>query len=56
MLERRFAIFPQVSGEFTIQPMVFEAVVITASGFSSLQRFRSEPVSLTVLPAVGAAT
>ena len=52
VLERRFAIFPQVSGEFTIQPMVFEAVVITASGFSSLQRFRSEPVSLTVLPAV----
>ncbi len=52
VLERRYAVFPQVAGEFTIQPMVFEAVVITASGFSSLQRFRSEPVGLTVLPAV----
>ena len=52
VLERRYAVFPQVAGEFTIQPMVFEAVVITASGFSSLQRFRSDPVSLTVLPAV----
>ena len=52
VLERRYAVFPQVAGELTIQPMVFEAVVITASGFSSLQRFRSEPVSLSVLPAV----
>ena len=52
VLERRYAVFPQVAGVLTIQPMVFEAVVITASGFSSLQRFRSEPVSLSVLPAV----
>ena len=52
VLERRYAVFPQVAGELTIQPMVFEAVVITASGFSSLQRFQSEPVSLSVLPAV----
>lgn len=52
VLERRYAVFPQVTGELTIQPMVFEAVVITASGFSSLQRFRSDPVSLSVLPAV----
>ena len=52
VLERRYAVFPQVAGELTIQPMVFEAVVITASGFSSLQRFRSEPVGLSVLPAV----
>lgn len=52
VLERRYAVFPQVAGELTIQPMVFEAVVITASGFSSLQRFRSDPVSLSVLPAV----
>ncbi len=52
VLERRYAVFPQVAGELTIEPMVFEAVVITASGFSSLQRFRSEPVSLSVLPAV----
>ena len=52
VLERRYAIFPQAAGELTIEPMTFEAVVITASGFSSLQRFRSEAVSLTVLPAV----
>jgi len=52
VLERRYAVFPQAAGELTIEPMVFEAVVITQSGFSSLQRFRSEPVSLSVLPAV----
>ena len=52
VLERRYAVFPQVAGELTVQPMVFEAVVITASGFSSLQRFRSEPLNLSVLPAV----
>lgn len=52
VLERRYAVFPQVAGELTIQPMVFEAVVITASGFSSVQRFSSEAVNLSVLPAV----
>ena len=52
VLERRYAVFPQVAGEMTIQPMVFEAVVITPSGFSSLQRFRSVAVGLSVLPAV----
>ena len=52
VLERRYAVFPQVAGELTVQPTVFEAVVITPSGFSSLQRFRSEAVGLSVLPAV----
>ena len=52
VLERRYAVFPQVAGALTVQPTVFEAVVITPSGFSSLQRFRSEAVGLSVLPAV----
>jgi len=52
VLERRYALFPQVAGEFTIQPLTFEAVVITASGFSSLQRFRSDALAMSVRPAV----
>ncbi len=56
VLERRYAIFPQAAGELTVEPLTFEAVVITASGFSSLQRFRSDPVALTVRAAVAPPT
>lgn len=52
VLERRYALFPQAAGEFTIEPLTFEAVVITASGFSSLQRFRSDALALSVRSAV----
>jgi len=52
VLERRYAIFPQVAGDFTIEPLTFEAVVITVSGFSSLQRFRSDALALNVQAAV----
>ena len=52
VLERRYAIFPQAAGELTIEPLTFEAVVITASGFSSLQRFRSDALALSVQAAV----
>ena len=52
VLERRYAIFPQAAGDFTIEPLTFEAVVITASGFSSLQRFRSDALALSVQGAV----
>jgi hypothetical protein len=51
-LERRFAIFPQESGPLTISPMTFEAVVVSSSGFSNVQRYRSEPLSLEVRPAI----
>jgi hypothetical protein len=50
--ERRFAVFPQQAGVFSIAPMNFEAVVVASSGFSSVQRFGSEPVQFTALPAV----
>ena len=52
VLERRHAIFPQTAGEFTIDPLTFEAVVITASGFSSVQRFRPDALALSVQAAV----
>lgn len=52
VLERRYAIFPQSSGLLTIEPATFEAVVIAPSGFSSVQRFRAEPLELTVKPAI----
>ncbi|MBH98742.1 MAG: hypothetical protein CMM56_09885 [Rhodospirillaceae bacterium] len=52
VLERQYAIFPQVAGELTIEPVTFEAVVITASGLSSLQRFRSGALDLFVENAV----
>jgi hypothetical protein len=51
-LERRYAIFPQASGPLTIEPVTFEAVVVSPSGFSNVQRYRSEPVELTVRSAV----
>ncbi len=51
-LERRYAIFPQASGPLTIDPVTFEAVVVSPSGFSNVQRYRSEPLSLDVRSAV----
>ena len=51
-LERRYAIFPQASGPLTIDPVTFEAVVVSPSGFSNVQRYRSEPLSLSVRSAV----
>jgi len=51
-LERKFAIFPQESGPLTISPMTFEAVVVSSSGFSNVQRYRSEPLQLDVRQAV----
>ncbi|MGE4658405.1 MAG: BatD family protein [Gammaproteobacteria bacterium] len=52
VLERRYAIFPQSLGSLTIEPAMFEAVVIAPSGFSSVQRFRAEPLELTVKPPI----
>jgi len=51
-LERRYAIFPQASGPLTIDPVTFEAVVVSSSGFSNVQRYRSQPLSLVVRAAV----
>ncbi|MFL2554725.1 MAG: BatD family protein [Candidatus Rariloculaceae bacterium] len=51
-LERQYAIFPQSSGSMIIEPIVFEAMVVSNSGFSNVQRYRSEPLALTVNPAV----
>ena len=52
VLERNYAIFPQMAGDLAIEPATFETVVITASGFSSLQRFRSNALALRVRPVV----
>ncbi|MGI9258873.1 MAG: BatD family protein [Gammaproteobacteria bacterium] len=51
-LERRYAIFPQASGTMTIDPVTFEAVVVSPSGFSNVQRYRSDSVELSVRSAV----
>ncbi len=51
-LERQYAIFPQASGALTIDPVTFEAVVVSPSGFSNVQRYRSQPLSLAVRSAV----
>ena len=51
-LERRYAIFPQASGPVTIDPVTFEAVVVSPSGFSNVQRYRSDAVELSVRSAV----
>lgn len=54
VLERRYAIFPQHAGTLTIEPALFEAMIISSGGrgFSRVQRFRSDPVDLTVQPPV----
>ena len=52
VLERRYAIFPQASGRLTVDPVIFEAVVIAPSGFSSLQRYGSQALEIEVHPAV----
>lgn len=52
--ERRYAVFPQETGVLTIGPATFEAMVIPSRGFSRVQRFRSEAVEVSVLPAVSA--
>jgi len=51
-LERRYAIFPQAAGVLTIGPVTFDAMVIGASGLSSLQRFRAQPLEVSVAAAV----
>ena len=50
--ERRYAIFPQQAGPLTIGPATYEAMVIPNRGFSRVQRLRSDPVDIDVLPAV----
>jgi hypothetical protein len=55
-LERQYAIFPQSSGSMIIEPVVFEAMVVSNSGFSNVQRYRSESLALAVNPAVPAPT
>jgi hypothetical protein len=50
--ERRYAIFPQQAGALTIGPATYEAMVIPNRGFSRVQRLRSDPVDIEVLPAV----
>jgi hypothetical protein len=51
-LERQYAIFPQASGTITIDPVIFEAMVVSNSGFSNVQRYRSEPLTLSVQSSV----
>jgi len=48
-LERRFALFPQSAGQYTIEPVTLDAVVITSSGFRGMQVFSSEAQPLEVL-------
>ncbi len=55
-LERQYAIFPQSSGSMIIEPVVFEAMVVSNSGFSNVQRYRSESLALAINPAVAAPT
>ena len=50
--ERRYAVFPQQPGSLTIGPVTFEAMVIPDRGFSRVQRFRSDVLTVDVQPAV----
>jgi len=50
--ERRYAVFPQAAGKLTLGPATFEAMVIPDRGFSRVQRFRSDMITVDVQPAV----
>lgn len=50
--ERSFAIFPQASGLYTVEPVTFETVVLWPTGYSSVKRVRSDAVQFRVEPPV----
>ncbi len=50
--ERRYAVFPQQSGELTIGPATFEAMVIPRRGFSRVRRLQSDALEIDVRGAV----
>jgi hypothetical protein len=50
--ERNYAVFPQSSGDLTIGPAVYEAMIMPNAGFARQQRLRSDVLELKVLPAV----
>ena len=52
VVERRYALFPQVSGEFEIAPARFTASLWERGRISSPRVFSSEPLSLSVAPTV----
>ena len=52
VLERTFALFPQSSGEFVVEPAVFTASLWQRGRISSPRVFRSDALQLAVAPAV----
>ncbi|MEM9172200.1 MAG: BatD family protein [Pseudomonadota bacterium] len=52
VIERRFALFPQSSGQYDIAPMRFSATLWERGRITSPRVFTSEALSLEVLPAV----
>ena len=52
VIERNFALFPQSSGEFTIEPVRFQASVWERGRISSPRVFTSKPLTLSVAPVV----
>ncbi|MEM6817582.1 MAG: BatD family protein [Pseudomonadota bacterium] len=52
VVERTYALFPQESGEYLIQPAVFRGSLYSRGRISAPQEFRSEALQLSVEPAV----
>ncbi|MEO1419918.1 MAG: BatD family protein [Pseudomonadota bacterium] len=52
VVERTYALFPQESGEYEIQPAVFRGSLYSRGRISAPQEFRSEALQLSVAPAV----
>lgn len=50
VIERRYAIFPQQSGEFRVDPVVFEGQVVDLRRRASIKRLQSNSLALEVLP------
>ncbi|MEE8307535.1 MAG: BatD family protein [Gammaproteobacteria bacterium] len=50
VIERRYSIFPQQTGNLTVEPLVFEAQVVASGTRSNVQRYRSDAIELMVKP------
>ena len=50
VVERRYVIFPQQSGDLNVEPIVFEGQIISRGARPRVKRLRSEAVALKVNP------
>ena len=50
VIERRYSVFPQQTGNLTVEPLTFEAQVVAGGTRSRIQRYQSDAIELMVKP------